>query len=1121
MELCGSFPDIEIGSFQLTPRELDVISGLASGHSAKFFANLIEISPKTMEAHVHNIAIKMVCNSKEQILDIVDKFDLRQYFKERYENILAENSLKKVLKNVASKNKSEATEPCYVLCQRECKNKKNCRLARHLQLAGIPIETKQRIGNTVNTVFIPTSDFLGEESSIPCKNWRSYLILVPNATPVVVQARCIYYHERYAAAVLEVIQHFYHYKVSKQDKGLLIVSNQDKNFPMSFRRSRGKIAPYKINFLSVGVFILIFGSIVLFLSQRTAPLVSPDIPFIKKEHLLERSRLIREMGKLLKKQTGVPVLVIVGPGGAGKTTIARQYAKNLRNTFIFEINAETDISLSSSLTNLAYLLANTHALRQELQFILAITDQLEQSKQRIVFIQKRLSTVKRWGLIFDNVKSFQGIRDNFPYDEKKWGHGIVILTTQNSNIQNVGHLTPSMVLHIEKLDEKEKNTLFKQIFRSDEESNWSVEKEREIQDFLVKIPSFPLDISAAAHYIKNTEESFDAYANMIVRGDQAFESMQSDLLGEELAYNKTRYRIIFSSFQKILEKRLEFKELLLLVCLVDSQNISKELLHKCVRLLNSQVQSETLVDDFIYQLKQYSLIFDNGACLSMHRSAQKIGLSCILSLLSDTEKREKIDHIVKMLTPFEQICWPLYKGELENVGSSAHLLLHLKSIEHKIKNIACNIQQCSTRILLALGHLLHSNRNKISEAVECYKSVLSIENLEKYISARDLSALFLNLGYDSVLLGDTVQAKQHLKKGLELAESSTDNEALLSMGAVKLATLYNNDGNFDECLRLAQRSIDIVESCPERWAHQILTEAYHILFVAYLEHYYVTKPECKIGLDYASKILKLHNADPPFSKREKKLPDKFPSMAFFIRRGLSNFYGVAGLHRQGLEEINEAAYILKHYEKDGDYLVPKLWVLREESGNLIGLGKFRIAEKKLSYVIDNFRRMGMNRYAMFALEYRIYARGYLNKSVEGYEDCLQFLNFGNYGKSNDYVIRRNKIEYHAAVFKFRQGNQAASIKHFATFFQNMNEFCRNFFEKEKYDELNKANAFEIIKDPTKIGTCFENALKIFTAIYGADHGFVKNFVAQKGKANSWFSILIKQLYPLMLRHLRN
>ena len=155
---------------------------------------------------------------------------------------------------------------------------------------------------------------------------------------------------------------------------------------------------------------------------------------------LNRPEIIDQIKMKLKKQDDIQTVALVGVGGAGKTTIARQYACKQKVSYLWEINAETKESLKASFENIAKKLANTEEYQKTLREIQALKDPAEKEEAIIHFVKSRLKAKKKWLLIYDNVETFTDIQKYFPYDSETWGNGKVIITTRDSNIDNNNNL---------------------------------------------------------------------------------------------------------------------------------------------------------------------------------------------------------------------------------------------------------------------------------------------------------------------------------------------------------------------------------------------------------------------------------------------------------------------------------------------------------------------------------------------------------------------------------------------------------------------------------------------------------------------------------------------------------
>ena len=74
-----------------TIREIDIIACLIHNRGEKKIAALLSISPRTVSAHVRNIMQKLTCNSREAIIDFIEKSGKLNFLKNHY-NILLINA---------------------------------------------------------------------------------------------------------------------------------------------------------------------------------------------------------------------------------------------------------------------------------------------------------------------------------------------------------------------------------------------------------------------------------------------------------------------------------------------------------------------------------------------------------------------------------------------------------------------------------------------------------------------------------------------------------------------------------------------------------------------------------------------------------------------------------------------------------------------------------------------------------------------------------------------------------------------------------------------------------------------------------------------------------------------
>ena len=230
---------------------------------------------------------------------------------------------------------------------------------------------------------------------------------------------------------------------------------------------------------------------------------------------LNRYAVVEQAQKILSRQDDIKTVVIVGAGGAGKTTLGREVLSSTESKIKFEINAETEESLNNSYLDLAEYIAVSESEKNNLELIKNLKDAASKKKALIRFVSGILKKSSDWALLFDNVVSLVQIKPYLPLNPSVFGKGTVIITTRNENIKETNFIADSQILDIGGLSQKEKRELFCGIlFRSDF-SKLNTAKQKEVDEFLQSIPELPLDVCAVAYYLRNTKVSMDTYKEMM------------------------------------------------------------------------------------------------------------------------------------------------------------------------------------------------------------------------------------------------------------------------------------------------------------------------------------------------------------------------------------------------------------------------------------------------------------------------------------------------------------------------------------------------------------------------------------------------------------------------------
>ncbi len=769
----------EIGGVKFTPREVSLIACFVSGRSAKTIAAFLSIAPKTVETHTHNIMIKLGCNSRERVINFIERSGQYKNVKAYYSSFLIHMAFEKVLREIRKQLQEEKN--CFLVCKSELTSPLLQQLKQDLKGAGVNASIQRHT---------PTKQ---SDHVIPFEIKSNQIIIGDKSYP-------------YYTAVFEVLKKVYpklnlkshmaefNQQIEGMEQGLLATGNRN-----SREQSYPVFLLFKYRYIVAGFLsFLILASILLFqttdITKETNSVIS-DLPLPNESSLLHRPQLLQAIDEKLKGQKGIQTVALMGVGGAGKTTLARHYARNQRLPIVWEINAETKESLLRSFETLAYALARTQKERDEVRSIQKIMNVNERESQLLHFVKVRLKSSSDWLLIYDNVDTFANIHHYFPHDPMVWGKGRVIITTRDSNIKTNCHIRNNKVIPIEQLSTAELEKLFTKIISAEGNVRLTKVQTDQRKRFLAGLPPFPLDVAIAAYCLRETKLSQNEYLKHLVHNNKELTAVQEAILKDVDNYTQTRYAIIVTSIKQLIKQHSDFKELLLFISLINSQNIPRELLNRS--------KDKMVVENFVRSLKRYSLIInkDAQACkqeleFSIHRSTQEIILAYLNENLQASEQQVfyKLADAIKNYAEYVMYRYNIPDMRiLEEHGRS--FLGHRKLFSQYVSGI---VEGELGRIYFYFGDYSKAEEF-LKRSIAAYKQVHG-QNHPK------IARKFLLLGYVYKDAGNYTLARKAFEKAfLVFQRTLGDNHIDTTMALTFLGVIHMYSGQYHKATELLEK----------------------------------------------------------------------------------------------------------------------------------------------------------------------------------------------------------------------------------------------------------------------------------------------------------------------------
>ncbi|WP_032113559.1 tetratricopeptide repeat protein [Candidatus Paracaedibacter symbiosus] len=894
-----------IKEVKFTLRHIDIISCVVNSVADKTIAKLLSISIKTVETHKKDIRARIREKFQEDIIPFILKSGKVDVVRQHYLKLLYKSDFEQELQNI-SKSTREKDIACSIQVEKAYyKNYLDFLelLTGYLKLVGIKIadDSAKIDTSTVNLCILTNGNI---QRGIP--NLENTIFLLPS------QERNLSLCDQTAEATyidFSDLQNFFPsfvkllvilYPGDNLDK-LIYLGNENLNRKL-FESSEPQPTSLKLSPLSqleepilkneyvliknwklitgigAGIAVCLFAIDLIgshFWGAKfnvpkfaVTPPIRVELTIPADNILLKRLQLIDQINARLTDKKGIKMVVLLGIGGAGKTTLAHQYVRQYSTSLVWEVNAQTKESIRSSFESLASVIISTQEDQKLLRGIQEILDINKKYQELLIFVKRKLKIYPNWTLIFDNLEmnTFLDIKDYLPQDTEVWGHGQVIITTRDSTIKNVKYISSQDVIDINMLNEEETLTLFSKIYHECNPTELDDNEKRRVREFLNNITSFPLDISTAAHYIKDTQVGFGDYLKRIKEPNEDFNLAQESLMREIGDYTQTRYQIVSTTLQEVISKNLEFENLLLIISILFNHDIPIELLQ--------DYKGKFIVEDLLRSLRKYSLLTneknvnESDKSFSLHQSTQDISLYYFSRFASINKSKQIIEDFFLTLESYiEQAINSL------NIPKMKIMKVHVRTILNHEQLLTPNIKSVlqsklgvmlfllgeeneAQRLLEVAFEKLNKNKDKLNSQLgwtlhylgEMYRYRGEFEKARVFLNRslniyRNLAPKnYYKIAQNLVCLantywpkGDYKNGEMYLRQCIKLYQDHNIlNRNTLAQCFGSLGIIYKDKGYYKKAKELFEESLKIYQENPNNyigvnWARAYLGDTYKFL----------------------------------------------------------------------------------------------------------------------------------------------------------------------------------------------------------------------------------------------------------------------------------------------------
>lgn len=972
----GYFNQLEtINNVLFTAREIDTIACVLHMRGSSKIASILDIAPRTAETHIVNIKRKIDNNSREGVIDFVERSGKFFLVRKHYQNLMIQADFNKKLKSLANSTLNNAPVCYFFCCNEKCRGSIIPIIQTHLKLTGIKlnicsiseelIEPKQEehfiyvISNQVDDQYIILKALQEAKHKPSCFTFLVIEKINHNLSQKLAGTAYIDFSgsKNYYLMIFEIfkrlspkisfdniISQLECYQQSITDQQGLLKNYIDPSLEKSF------VANVKLNKKDSHIkwIIAIFFELMIFAIWGYSKIMRKEPKVQKKEigqyflstaipkfaitsympeiltgyeHFIGRKTELQQIEQFLNQDN---IVIITGQGGIGKSSCAIEYGKVLkRNQIVRYLNAESTTKIDQQYRDLA----------QELNI------KVEKQPKNVIrqLVNNKLNTLSTEILfIFDNIDQYDDTKEyliNLPANIKA-----IITTRQPMLIANKPHIA---------LAEFSNEEAVQYLKSSLQNRNFNKEF---IHKLVKNIGNLPYDIKCMAAYLLDNP-SVD---NKLVT-DEIGNKIKNKLFHEFIASDDPTKQQAWKILQYAANLDPDFI----------STNIIKELFPQNVELSSKALKK-------LESLSLISIINAQGdqAGFKVHRNLQQNVQNSAKYYFKHSIKRQKLtgnllkvlDQLFPLVTHTPNIQRQIASSLQSHIEKLLNTEITLLAENSKINWATLHYKLAKYHLIVTVNYLKAFNHAK-----------LSLDQM--HVLYRDnhpeIANVYSIMGVVSRKLGNIAEGLTYSKKGLKIRQQIyLGDHADIADSLYSIGNAYNQNGELQQGLKFSQMALDMNRRLYSK-PHPRVGYSLNLVGVCYIDLGNFEK-----SLEHFKSGLKI------FTMLE---PIDYEGSAT-LQSNIAYSYNELGNHVEALKYANASVEIFKKLYPDGHPRV--IYSLDDFGESLIRANNIKRGLDVLHQALNMSKKFGMEKHC--ATAYVLHNLGWGHLKNKDYKTALEY-----------------------------------------------------------------------------------------------------------------------------------